>query len=139
MNIPFVLRNLMHKTTQHRRGGIPGFALISRNGMWPDPVKHEKSISVLEAIGNKAMFPAIKNGQKSKVPLHEAPQTSSHIINRITDLQPAQSLNTHRKILYMRENKDSPAFKQTTNYNASGTSNLHYEEDRVKSPLRDLH
>ena len=27
----------------------------------------------------------------------------------------------------MRENKDSPAFKQTTNYNASGTSNLHYE------------
>ena len=66
------------------------FALISRDGLWPDPVKHEKSISVLEAIGNKAMFPAIKNGQKSKVPLHEAPQTSSHIINRITELQPAQ-------------------------------------------------
>lgn len=109
------------------------FALISRKGMWPDPVKHEKSVSVLEAIGNKAMFPAIKNGQKSKVPLHEAPQTSSHIIDRITELQPAQSLNTHRKTSYMRENKNSPAFKQTTNYNASGTSNLHYEEDRVKS------
>jgi hypothetical protein len=33
----------------------------------------------------------------------------------------------------MRENRDQPANKQTTNYNASGTSNLHYQENRVKT------
>lgn len=119
-----------YSTPQRRK---TWFALMSKNGEWEDPIAHPQKVTVAQVIGDQSIFPVIEAGERSPVPLHEAPNTSSHIIDRVKGLKPKQSISSHRKTSYMRENKDEPANKQTTNYNASGTSNLHYEQNRVKS------